>query len=408
MTGKNISDQISIEVNGRVFRGWKSAQVVSNLNQLATQFTLSITRDFPGDGFRIRPGDLAKILIGDDLVATGFVDKTPVSYTGKSVTTTISGRSRTADLVDCCILTEIKAGAIGGASSSWADITHRADGKKVAAAKPASQWKTIDLKSTISSLVAPYGVSLIADDDGEEKIVNDVSVSKGTTVFNAIKKLVQDFNYIATDTPSGDVRLVSVDTPEQSSSTLRVSATGEGTNVLEGSAAFDYSSVYTDYEVFGQAKPVKTSTTPDKEHNIKASATSAVLGSRFRLLRIFQSGNATLTALQERALYEAATRAGKAKTIVYKVNGWRQPNGDLWKKGVMITVNDDVIGIKQRMMIGKVTFDLNASGQTTTLEIAPRGAFNVAKSDKWNIKQSTDKSIGATSTEANREQRPNP
>lgn len=390
-------DQISIEVGGRVFRGWKSAQVVTGLNQIASQFSLSITRDFPGDaGFRIRPGDLATIRIGDDIVATGFVDKTPVSYTGKTITTTVSGRSRTADLVDCCILTEIKAGATGGSSNSWAVITHRADGTKVAAAKPASQWRTVDVMSTIASIIEPYGLSLISD--LPTKVVNDISLSKGTTVFNAIRKLVQNFNYIATDTPTGDVTFVSVDAPEQSDSELIVSLTGEGTNVLEGSSEFDHSSVYTDYEVYGQAKPVKTSTNPALEHNIRATATSAVLRTRFRLLRIFQSGNSTLASLQDRANYEAVTRAGKAKTCTYRVNGWRQANGKLWKKGILISVDDEVLGIKRQMMVGKVTFDLSSSGQTTTLEVAPRGAFSVAKDQKWTVKPS-DKALGATLAE---------
>ena len=34
---------IRIDVNGRTFMAWKSAQIVSGLDQIATQFTLAVT-----------------------------------------------------------------------------------------------------------------------------------------------------------------------------------------------------------------------------------------------------------------------------------------------------------------------------------------------------------------------------
>ena len=51
---------------------------------------------------RIRPGDLCQVFIGNDLVLTGFVDATPIRYDGNAVGVGVKGRSKTADLVDCC------------------------------------------------------------------------------------------------------------------------------------------------------------------------------------------------------------------------------------------------------------------------------------------------------------------
>lgn len=46
-------------------------------------------------------GDEIQLTIGDDLVLTGFIDSTPISYNGTSVTASVVGRSKTEDLVDC-------------------------------------------------------------------------------------------------------------------------------------------------------------------------------------------------------------------------------------------------------------------------------------------------------------------
>lgn len=378
-----MSDQVTIEVNGKTFSGWTSAQIVSGIEQIASQFAVSVTRDYPGDGgVRIRPGDLVKVKIGNDLVMTGYVDQTPVSYNGTKITTSVSGRSKTADLVDCCILTEIKAGKVSSGGNSWGFVKVRADGKPVTAAAQASQWRRLDLNATIAALIKPYDVSLFTLDD-TERIVSDVSVSKGTKVFDALKKLVRAFNLVATDNENGDLLLVEIDHPADSGATIRVSLDGDGTNVIEGSCAFDYSKVYSNYEVYGQAKPQKSSKTPSKENNRKATAECGVLGKRFRLLRIFESGTVDQNDLHQRAMFESSIRQGKALVCTYKVIGWRKPDGKLWKKGESIRVVDDILEIDDEMMIGKVTFELSSGGQVTTLQVAPAYAYNQAAKEKW-------------------------
>lgn len=405
MTGGRISGEaIRIEVNGRIFQGWKSAQVVSGLDQIATQFALAVTREYPGgDSVRVRPGDLVRVLIGDDLVATGYADKCPISYDGSRITVSVSGRSRAGDIVDSCITTEIKAGktttTAGG--GGWPGIKYRADGSAVPAARVSSQWRTIDAKRTISALIAPYGLKLYSE-DARSIVISNTSVSKGTKVAEAIKKLIQSEGLIVTDTESGDIRLVSLRAPEKASGAVIASLDGSGTNVLSGSCQFDYSNAYSSYEVYGQAKPSKASRSPSAEYNVRGEASSGVFGARTRTLRVFESGDADASGVRDRAAYEAATRESRAKTAEYKLAGWRQPDGSLWRKGALVRVKDQILGFDEWMLIGSVTFDMSDSGCTTTLKVAPIGAYSQTNKDSWRSAGERDgkAAVGATKTEA--------
>ncbi|EAA6868043.1 baseplate protein, partial [Salmonella enterica subsp. enterica] len=77
------------------------------IERLARDFSVEITRQWPGgDGVaslqpRVKNGDKVEVLIGADLVVTGWVEATPVRYDARSISVGISGRSLTADLIDC-------------------------------------------------------------------------------------------------------------------------------------------------------------------------------------------------------------------------------------------------------------------------------------------------------------------
>lgn len=391
-----MSDAIRIEVNGQRYGGWTSAQIVSGLDQLATQFAVGITLNYPGgDAIRIRPGDLVQVLLGDDVVCTGYVDKTPISYDGSAITATVEGRSKAADLVDSCILADITAGKVSSASSNFAGITTRSDGTPVKSAPPATQWRKVDVKKTIAALIEPYGLKLYSEIQSDI-VETDISVSKGTKVAEAIKKLVQKASLLVTDTPTGDIRLLAIEAPPVASGALVAHLDGSGTNVISGGCAFDYSNVYSTYEVYGQKKPVKSSKTPSAERNSSGKAESKALGGRTRILRIFESGNEQDVTAQDRANFEARYRDGMAKACEYQVCGWRQPDGSLWRKGTLVHVEDEILGFDTMMLVKQVTFDLSDGGTLTTLQLVPPEAYAPLVS-KWPKAKAASSGRGAAS-----------
>ncbi len=110
-----MSDAVSLRVNGVDYAGWLDVEITAGIERQSRSFNLSITRSWPNAPANIRSvkkGDLCELYIGSDKVLTGFVDSTPFSYSADSIALSISGRSKTADLVDC-------AADFGVGSMAW-------------------------------------------------------------------------------------------------------------------------------------------------------------------------------------------------------------------------------------------------------------------------------------------------
>ncbi|WP_334470302.1 phage baseplate assembly protein [Arsenophonus sp. PmNCSU2021_1] len=58
----------------------------------------------------MKKGELVEVLIGQDKVLTGWIEATPIRYDAKSIQVGISGRSKTADLIDCAANTTLFTG----------------------------------------------------------------------------------------------------------------------------------------------------------------------------------------------------------------------------------------------------------------------------------------------------------
>ncbi len=79
-----MNDNVTLRVNGREWNGWTSVRIGAGVERLARDFSVEITRQWPGDeGIttlqpRIKNGSKVEVLIGDELVITGFVPVIPL------------------------------------------------------------------------------------------------------------------------------------------------------------------------------------------------------------------------------------------------------------------------------------------------------------------------------------------
>ncbi|EGN7582172.1 baseplate protein, partial [Escherichia coli] len=150
-----MNDNVTLRVNGREWNGWTSVRIGAGIERLARDFSVEITRQWPGDeGIttlqpRIKNGSKVEVLIGDELVITGWVEATPVRYDARSVSTGIAGRSLTADLIDC-------------------------------AAEP-TQFNGRSLVQIAQALAAPFGIEVV-NSGAPSGVIPDVQPDHGETV----------------------------------------------------------------------------------------------------------------------------------------------------------------------------------------------------------------------------------
>lgn len=333
-------DAVTLTVDGLDYGGWKSVEISADLERQFRSFSLNITWQWPGqlEVKPIKPGSRCQVRIGSDLVLTGYVYKAPVSYDAHQVSLSIEGSSLTQDLADC------------------------------AAINRPSQWQEQSLLSIVQALAGAYGVGVVSEIPQTAKLGKH-SIVPGETVFQSIDRLLTLYRVFSTDDAEGRVLLAKPGSSGRASDALEL-----GKNILSANAPMDFSQVFSEYRVIGQHKG------SDQKSGAAVAEVSGQARdpsmARKRVTVISESAQLTPELAQQRADWESATRMGKALTTSYRVQGWRQGNGDLWRHNTLVRVIDKVLDFDQDMLISKVTYSLSEQGSITTLQVAPPHTFD--------------------------------
>lgn len=373
---------VTLVVGGREFGGWKSVRIEAGIERQARSFDLEVTDKWPGQTDiprRIQPGDACQVFIGSDLVMTGYVDGTPIRYDGRSVGVGVKGRSKTADLIDCC---PIPSGQpVSAVGVAWADVVG-ADGKTLNVIKPparsANQWRNQPLEVIASALAAPYGIRVIAE-TSTGKPIADHHVQVGETVFQSIDRMMRLRHVLSTDNERGDLVLIEVGGAGRAATAIEL-----GANVLGASTELDYKNVFSQYIVKGQragddgafaddVSEEEGTADDDSDVNVVGETAGATdsMAKRRRILVLKQSGQADEGTCQDRANYERAHRSAQALQTSYTLAGWRQESGELWKPNMQVRVRDALIGFDRDMLIAEVAYVLDRTGLRTEVRVGP-------------------------------------
>ncbi|APW38960.1 hypothetical protein RD110_18575 [Rhodoferax koreense] len=395
------SNLVRLVVDGTEFGGWKNVRIEAGIERQARSFDLEVTDRWPGQTDvprRVQPGDACTLYIGEDLVATGYIDGTPIRYDGTSLSVGIRGRSKTADLVDCCPIQGSK-GAPGGTGSTgkgWAALNLTAvDGTKAAAAKTVKpnakggsggQWRGVKLEQIASDMAAPYGVTVRAEVDTGGTLA--FQVQQGETVFESIDRMLRIRHCLATDNAQGDLVFIVAGSGGKAGVALEL-----GVNIRAAEAALDFSKVFSEYICKGQKSVTSQQTDEDEAGEDVDTAVTSSIGSsasvtdnrvsRHRLLVLRQSGQVDEGTCADRVRYERAHRAAKALETTYTVDGWRQSDtAGLWVPNQIVRVVDSVIGFETEMLVAEVKYLLDEQGQRTELRVGPVDGYVSAAQKK--------------------------
>jgi prophage tail gpP-like protein len=334
-----MNNTVFLRVNGREWGGWTSVRISAGIDRVARDFNVAITRQWPGQvegSAQIKNGDQVEVLIGDDLVITGWVEATPVRYDGSSITTGIVGRSKTADLIDC----------------SAAPTQH--NGKS--------------LVRIASALATPFGVSVI-DAGAPSTAVIDAQPEHGETVIECLNRLLGQVQALAYDDEQG--RLV-LGTP---GSVKASTALVLGENILSCDTERSVRERFSDYLVTGQ-RPGTDDDFGEATISAIRQATKDAGVARYRPHTAQQSGTATTDSCKVRCEFEARQRAAKTLETTYSVQGWRQGNGELWKPNQKVIVYDPLLGFdNEELVIAEVTYSQDGNGTVTELRVGPADAY---------------------------------
>ncbi|MBI2769986.1 MAG: hypothetical protein HYX47_10210 [Burkholderiales bacterium] len=343
MTDRN---EIILLVDGHRFGGWEVMEITDSIEQMAGTFQLQVSLKWDGQDnpYQLREGLPCQVLIGEDVVTTGFIDDYAIECDEDSSTVTIHGRDKTADLVDC------------------------------AAIHKSGQWHNATLEQIVADIARPFGITVVVDDEADtgEKF-KSFALEECEKAFEAIDRACRMRAILCTSTPLGEVLLTQAS--EEDSGVQLI----EGVNLKSFGARHSWRERYNQVTIKGQGKGDDEESGTTVAH-ARAEATDAEIN-RYRPLVVIAEHGAALKSLKDRASWEVNVRMGRGKRGHGKMTGWRVGAdglaGRLWRKNTLVYVESPRMNLARQMLIVSCVYSKSEHGTHTELTFSRREAFEV-------------------------------
>ena len=304
---------VTVSVDGQEFTAWDSVAVTAGRSTAARSFTLQCAAELGTQAlaWTFAPGKLVEIRSNGDLLCTGYTDKFIPRLDAKSAGVSISGRSKSADLVDCAALDE---------TGFFEQMT------------PAEILQRLDR----------FGVGISSEID-LDKI--DYQLNPGETVFSVADTLLRSQSATLSGQADGSAKIVGPPTKTMAGELI------EGRDFTVGQATHDWSKRYSVYRLRGQ----RPGGVEDDDLEIEVIARDSKVP-RFRPKVGVIAEDTTLGRAKKRARQERDRSAGAGLTAGFTVQGFRDAAGVLWEPGALVWTESPFLLLRQNMMIESVAW----------------------------------------------------
>jgi len=348
-------DGITLLVNGWKYQGWTGFKAERALTQAASSFHLATALPGEADAKRIwpvEPFDAVQIFLGDDLLLTGHVDVVAPSYDHGSHTIQVSGRSRTADLVDC--QSEV----------------------------PGGEFRRSTLDAIARAVCAPFGIGVVTQ-AGMGDPFPIAALERTETVWQFLEKLARQRGLLLSDDGAGNLLLATV------AETRASGALVQGLNLEAASATLDVSKRFSKYVLRSQT-PIAAAS--DSLEDVQGEGPALPAGGgvgigvhgeavdlgvpRYRPHIANAEHALDQAGARERALWQASYAIGRAASMKCTVAGWRDDAGALWQANRLVAVKAPWLRLEQDLLIVGCAWNLDSKrGRTTDLTLGPVAGY---------------------------------
>lgn len=325
---------VTLRVRGENHVEWKRIEVTRSLDSFPSGFSLELATGTTAPA--IRADDPCTILIGSDVVLTGYVTTIERSRSGTERTYTASGQSKVTDARCSC-------------------------------AGDPSEFLGQSIIQIAGALLAPYGLTLDADVTGVAQVERFVP-ELGESVYSALERLCRPAGLVVTDNPDGDLVLARLGTLRGGDLTP--------TNVKSIRTRCSSGDRFSEYRVYGQKSGADdVNFGADSAHPSASVVDSDV--SRYRLLLLQAETQADIARCRDRATWEAVTRAGRAAVCHVTVQGWRDGDEVLVPNRLRKVIYPEE-GMNAELLVTEVGLKISRdTGVTADMTLMPPGAFEL-------------------------------
>lgn len=328
---------VELHLDGQRHSGWTEIEIQLGLQQVADRFTLTLTEKWAEQSTPrpIRPDSPCKVTIDGKAVITGYVDEVLPSYDNTTHSLVVSGRSKTADLVDC-----------SQRRKTW------------------SQPRK--LEQIASELAKPFGIEVVVEADTGAPL-RAPAVEAGQPLYEALAQMARYRGVILVSNAQG--QLVITKPPRGRVQT----ALALGQNIRTGSGRFSVRERFSQIIIQGQQ--------PGDDFSFgEVAATpegvASDTGIRHRPQVILADTSVDSAGCRQRANAEVRRRNGQGRGVTYTLADWTHRDG-LWQPGYLVPVNDPWLGIEADRLIEAIQLRLDERGIRSEIRVVPPSAWDL-------------------------------
>lgn len=357
-----MADDLTLKVAGAAISGWTELRVTRGIERCPSTFDISMTELFPGNAaqFVIEPGAPCQVLLGGDLVVTGYVDAIAPTLTGGQHILRVTGRGKCEDLVDCAA--EWAGGQISGTSAL--DIATKL-------AQPYGITVT-GIGSVGGSIGAVAGAGV--GDGGASvgtalAIIPQFNLMIGETAYDIIERVCRASQLLCFEDAKGNLVLA------QAGGQTHASGVAQGQNLQEGHAEYSLAERYSEYDCWLQS--METLGDLGNNDNIVSTARDPGVTRNRKHFIICDGGGQGLALAQARVNWEMNRRIGRGTQLTVTVDSWRDTASVLWSPNNVIPVDAPALKSNRASawLIGEVSYFRDERGTHAELHLMPPQAF---------------------------------
>ena len=342
-------NNLVLNINGESYVGWNAVHIQRSMDRMVGGFAVMGFDIFDGnpDSWDIKLGDEITVEIDKQEVCNGYIDSMPLQYTRDDGTfVTIRGRDKTADIVDCDF------------------------------AEQSGEWKNQTVGNLLKNLCDPFSIEVDVDPivlPEASIIVPEFRANIGEPLFELIAELCRDYSILPLSMGDGKLTL----TRGTESKFAHDAIQGNG-NAVEGLLNQSNENRFSNYIVLGQGRGNDNKQLTDFIQPYGSFADTVI--SRYRPTVIFSDTGADIGKCQNRAKWEARSRAGQNRRIIYTVLDWVQSNGNIWDLNTLVRVLDNSFAIDETMLISTIDYIQNDDGIITQIEVVLADTYSLLTS----------------------------
>jgi prophage tail gpP-like protein len=333
------SNDLKLVVGTSQLSGWTRVRVSRGVERCPSDFEIEMTEKYPGQPFDItvQPGDACQVMIGADLVITGYVDRVSPSLDPRTHSITVSGRGKCQDLVDCAA--EWPGGQILGSS-------------------------VLDIATKLASY---YGITVSCTGEAGSGIPQ-FNLMLGETAYDVIERICRYRALLPYEGVDGNLILGAIGTMQAANGFT------EGINVEKAKAIFSIDQRYSEYLAFLQSVDVFTDT--GDGGNLFATVNDPTVLRHRRRVIIAEAGGGGRDVAIQRANWECARRYGRSFVVALTTDSWRDSAGALYTPNTLVPLALPTLKVTGKTwVVSDVTYMRDENGTRASLMIMPQTAF---------------------------------